>query len=141
MHHNSVVVHWNSQWSVAFFLFVLHWLRQCSKTVLLLRSSILLCTAGRRPAKQNEGDCGGLWVAAKMQQVYHLLHDTTKCSNTTTGVPPVVDLCTTTYGCGAIMQQVCHLLLCCIGYANAAIPQQVYHLLWTCAPQPTVVVQ
>ena len=41
---------------------VLHWLRQCSKipagvppAANMLRSSILLCTAGRRPAKQNEG--------------------------------------------------------------------------------------
>ena len=50
-----------------FFLFVLHWRSQCSKipagvppAANMLLRSILLCTAGRRPAKQNEGYFFGL---------------------------------------------------------------------------------
>ena len=56
---------------------MLHWLGQCSKIAAgkpatnMLRSSILLYTAGLRPAKHNEGEFG-LWFAGRMLQITYL---------------------------------------------------------------------
>jgi len=86
----------------------------------------LLCSAGRRPANENEGI---FWT-------------------TTSGVPPEVQhnfWCTTRSAAQLLVYHqknssfvllhynLCHSRWYTCYDTNAAIPQQVYHLLWTCA--------